>query len=193
MTIESKSARRTAILRQKCLSKGFAELCTTRALRRALLTILFGFGPSPFAMAEPQSAAAAKAPDQQEYCSNIAASAESLRLERRRKELSELESQLTARLSTLEAKQNELRALLDRLDAFDKKSGETLIGLYSRMKPEVAAAQIAQLDDEIAASLIFALKTKTSSAILGEMEAGRGAALARKIAQLRASNEGKKP
>jgi flagellar motility protein MotE (MotC chaperone) len=193
MTIKSKSARRTAILRPGRLSKGFAALCATRALRRALLTMLFGFGPDPLALAEPQSAAAAKANDQQEYCSNIAASAESLRLERRRKELSELESQLTARLSTLEAKQNELRALLDRLDAFDKKSGETLIGLYSRMKPEVAAAQIAQLDDEVAASLIFALKTKISSAILGEMEAGRGAALARKIAQLRASNEGKKP
>jgi flagellar motility protein MotE (MotC chaperone) len=193
MTIKSDSARRTAILRTKRLSKGFAALCTTRAVGRALATILFGFGANPFALAEPQSAAAAKVADQQEYCSNIAASAESLRLERRRKELTELESQLTARLSTLEAKQNELRALLDRLDAFDKKSGETLIGLYSRMKPEVAAAQIAQLDDEIAASLIFGLKTKTSSAILGEMEAGRGAALAKKIAQLRASNEGKKP
>jgi flagellar motility protein MotE (MotC chaperone) len=140
-----------------------------------------------------QKAVASNNSDQQQYCSNIAASSEVLRLERRRKELSELETQLNARLAALDSKRNDLRALLDKLDAFEKKSGDALIGLYSRMKPEAAAAQIMQLDDDVAASLMLQLKTKISSAILGEMEAGRGAALAKRIAQLRGPKNGKKP
>lgn len=136
---------------------------------------------------------APSARDIQQYCSNVAASAESLRLERRRKQLAELETEIAARLSSLDAKQQELRGLLDRLDAFEHKTSEALVGLYSRMKPEAAAAQLAQMDDEIAAALMLHLKTKISSAILGEMEASRGAALAKKIADLRNLTDGRKP
>lgn len=138
-------------------------------------------------------AAEPSARDVQQYCANVAASAEALRLERRRKQLAELEGEIASRLSTLDAKQQELRALLDRLEAFERKTGDALVGLYSRMKPEAAAAQLAQVDDDIAAALMLQLKTKISSAILGEMEASRGAALAKKIADLRNVMDGRKP
>lgn len=129
----------------------------------------------------------------QQYCSNVAASVEAARQERRQKQLADLEQQLASRVAALEAKQRELRMLLDRLESFERKSNDALVGLYSAMKPETAAAQIAQLDDDVAAALMLQLKTKASSAILGEMEAARGAAVAKKIAQLRSSNEGNKP
>ncbi|PPD43202.1 MAG: hypothetical protein CTY15_10755 [Methylocystis sp.] len=127
------------------------------------------------------------------YCASIAASAELARLERQRKQLAELEQQLAARLAALESKQSTLRIMVDRLEAFERKSDESLIGVYSRMKPEAAAAQLAQLDDDMAAALMMMLKTKVSSAILGEMDAARGAALARRIAELRAPKEGRRP
>jgi flagellar motility protein MotE (MotC chaperone) len=165
-----------------------ARLC----FATALCGLSLAFSPAP-SVAEQAVASAAKNNQQQEYCANIAASAEAIRLERRRKELSALDARLSEKLATLEARHQELRTLLDRLEAFERKSGDALIGLYSRMKPDAAALQISQLDDEIAASLMLQLKSKISSAILGEMEAGRGAALAKRIAQLRAPNDGKKP
>ncbi len=131
--------------------------------------------------------------DIQQYCANVAASAEAVRLERRRKQLAELEHEIAARLTALDAKQQELRALLDRLEAFERKTSDALVGLYSRMKPEAAAAQLAQIDDDVAAALMLQLKAKISSAILGEMEASRGAALAKKIADMRNVSDGRKP
>lgn len=140
-------------------------------------------------MAEQRAAAK----EQQQYCANIAAAAETLRLERRRKELAELETQVSAKLQALETRQNELRALVDRLDAFDRNAGDALVGLYSRMKPDAAAAQLAELEEDVAAALILQLKTKVSSAILGEMKAASAAALAKKISDLRKSSAGRKP
>lgn len=130
--------------------------------------------------------------DAQQYCGNIAASVESARIVRQQKQLSEMEAQLGARLAALEAKQNEVQALLDQLASFEQKTNDALVGFYSRMKPDAAAAQISQLDDDSAAALLLRLKAKVSSAILNEMEAARGAALARQIARQRPSTEGKR-
>ena len=70
---------------------------------------------------------------------------------------------------------------------------EALVGLYSGMKPESAAAHFAQLDDDVAASLMLRMKSKVSSLILAEMDAMRGAALVKVISDLRNANPGKKP
>lgn len=131
--------------------------------------------------------------EQQQHCANIAASAETLRLERRRQELAALEAEVAARVQALETRQNALRVILDRLDAFERNAGEALIGLYSRMKPDAAAAQLAELDEDVAAALLLQLKGKVSSAILNEMPAARGAALVKKISDLRKSSAARKP
>lgn len=166
-----------------------------RAVFHAVLAGVLGLASAsaePGAPA-PRASSLAKPKELDSYCANIAASVESGRLERGRRELAELEGHLSERLAALESKERELRALLDRLDAFQSKSNESLVGLYARMKPEAAAAQLAQLDEDTAAALMLQLKTKVSSAILSEMEAARGAALAKKIAQLRNSMDGKRP
>jgi flagellar motility protein MotE (MotC chaperone) len=131
--------------------------------------------------------------EQQQICANVAASSETLRLERRRKELADLEAEVSKRLQALETRQEELRALVDRLDAFDRNASEALVGLYARMKPDAAAAQLAELDDDIAVALVLQLKTKSSSAILSEMSAARAAALAKRISDLRKSSAERKP
>jgi flagellar motility protein MotE (MotC chaperone) len=167
-----------------------------RGAALACLTLALTSWPAREAAAQGATAhavpgAALKA--QQEYCANIAAATEELRLERRRKELAELEKEMAGRLQALEAKQNELRATLDRLDAFERKASEALVGFYSGMKPEAAAAQFAQLDEDVAAALMLRLKAKVSGLILAEMDAARGAALVRRISDLRNANTARKP
>lgn len=155
------------------------------------VAILVGEGSEAWAgeSAEPRAGLAAS----QEVCAQIAASAEAIRIDRRRLELASLEKEIGARLSMLESKQQELRFVLDRLDSFERKTSEALIGLYARMKPEAAAAQLSQLDADVAAGIMLQLKAKVSSAILGEMDAPHGAALAKKISQLRRTTDGKQP
>ncbi len=172
----------------------FAAFARARRMAPVLgLLGLFACAPSRALEAQISRGAPSASKDQEEACANIAASVELLHLERRRKQVSELEAEVTTKLSELETRQNDLRALLDRLDAFERKTDDALVGLYSGMKPESAAAQLAQLDDDMAAELMMRLKTKVSSLILGEMDAGRGAALAKKISQMRAAARERKP
>lgn len=131
--------------------------------------------------------------DTQELCANIAASIEAERLSRQKKTLGEIEVQIKARLAALEAKETEVSARIERLEAFEKKTDETLIAFYAGMKPDAAAAQLSELDDDIAAGVLLKLKTKASSAILNEMQAERGAALIRRIGRLRQIADGKSP
>lgn len=164
------------------------------ALARVSLTSFLCFSwPAAAQSSAPHEAPGSALKAQREYCANIAAAAEELRLERRRKELAELEKEVDVRLQALEKRQNDLRATLDRLDAFERKASEALVGLYSGMKPESAAAHFAQLDDDVAASLMLRMKSKVSSLILAEMDAMRGAALVKVISDLRNANPGKKP
>ncbi len=129
----------------------------------------------------------------QQFCTNIAGAAEVVRLDRQRKELADLQQQVATRLAALETRRAELNRLIEKLEAFERKGDDSLVGLYSQMKPEAAAAQLGQLDDDTAAALMLKIKTKLSSAILNEMDAARGAALAKRIAQLRTAREGKLP
>jgi len=67
------------------------------------------------------------------------------------KELSELEQRLEHKLTEIQTRRQELKELLDRYDAFTNKADDTVIDIYSKMKPESAASQLANLDDESAA------------------------------------------
>ena len=82
---------------------------------------------------------------------------------------------------------------IERLEAFEKKTDESLIAFYAGMKADAAAAQLSELDEDIAAGILLRLKTKSSSAILNEMQAERGAALIKRIGRLRQLADGKSP
>lgn len=119
--------------------------------------------------------------DAQQYCANIAAAAEIARNARQAKLLVEIEQQIEQRLSELEGKRAELQELLDRHDAFVRKADEHIVAIYARMRPEAAAAQLADMDEDAAAALLFRLQPKYSSAILNEMDASRAVVLTKKI------------
>lgn len=161
-----------------------------RNFRLATLALGVALAPSK-SVAEARAAGFEQ--EAKKYCANIAASVEATRLAKNQKLLSEMEAQLGARIAALEAKQNEVRTILEQLESFERKTNDALVAFYSRMKPDAAAAQLAQLDDDAAAALLLRLKAKVSSAILNEMEAARGAALAKRISQQRPLPDGKRP
>jgi flagellar motility protein MotE (MotC chaperone) len=129
----------------------------------------------------------------QNLCANISASIEAERLSRQQKALTEIEAEIGKRLAALETKENEVSSQIERIESFEKKIDESLVAFYAGMKADAAAAQLSELEDDIAAGILLKLKTKSSSAILNEMQAARGAALIKRIGRLRQLADGKSP
>jgi len=136
------------------------------------------------------SGAAQNIREQNTLCANVAASIEATRLEQKRRTLEELERNISTRLEALETRKNELKTQIEKIDAFEQRVNESLVAFYTGMKPDAAAAHIAELEDDTAAALLLRLKTRISAKILNEMTAARGAALAKRIARQRPGGEG---
>ncbi|MGY3289444.1 flagellar motility protein MotE (MotC chaperone) [Bradyrhizobium sp. LM3.2] len=76
-------------------------------------------------------------------------------------------------------------------DDFLKKAEASVVEIYSRMKPDAAATQIAGMADETAAAVLAKLTPRSSSAIFNEMETGRAAHLADLLGGMRRVDDGK--
>lgn len=131
--------------------------------------------------AAPKAEEAAKSADApptvKSYCENIADQALDARFIAQKAELARLEGELAKRTDQLEAKKAEYQAWLKRRDEFINKVEESLVKLYTKIKPDAAAPQLAAMDEEAAAALLMRLSAKTSGAILDQMEAGKAARL----------------
>ena len=92
-------------------------------------------------------------------------------------ELTHLEDELAKKTALLEAKKTEFQDWLKRRDDFVNKAEGGLVKLYSKIKPDAAALQLAALDEEAAAALLLKLSAKSSSAILDQMETAKAARL----------------
>jgi flagellar motility protein MotE (MotC chaperone) len=133
--------------------------------------------PSGKPAGERSRAPASDAKAAQQYCLNIASAAADARAARQKKMLAEVEQELDKRIARLEAKTAEYQKWLARRDEFSKKAQEQLVGIFSRMRPDAAAPQLAASDEETAAAVLSKLDTRTSSAILSEMEPNQAARL----------------
>jgi flagellar motility protein MotE (MotC chaperone) len=126
------------------------------------------------------------------YCANIATNTNQAANLLHEQQLHELESQIELRIKELDAKRSEVQRLIDTNEAMLAKANQSLVDLYSKMKPDAAASQIAKLDDDIAVALLVHVKTKEMSAIMDEMEPERAAAFTKKLIQkIRAQKEEK--
>ncbi|WP_158808121.1 MotE family protein [Beijerinckia sp. L45] len=124
---------------------------------------------------------------------NIAAAATDARFSWQSQKLSEVETRIKARIAELDAKQAELKSWLDRREAITKEAKETLVGIYAKMRPETAAAQIGALDDEMATAVLAALTPRQAGAIFNEITPPeRAAKLAGMLASPTASSNDKK-
>ncbi len=124
----------------------------------------------PVAAAEPPAAV-------KSYCENIADSALDARFLHQKAELGRLEEELAKKTALLETKKAEFQEWLKRRDDFIGKVEASLVKLYSKIKPDAAAPQLAAMDEEAAAALLLKLSAKNSSAILDQMETAKAARL----------------
>ncbi len=125
------------------------------------------------------------------FCSNVADPAVDARLAWQLKELEKAESQLRERIAEVEAKRAEYEKWMALRDDFLKKAEAGVVEIYSRMKPDAAATQIAGMADETAAAVLAKLSPRSSSAIFNEMETGRAAHLADVLGGMRRVDDGK--
>src|SRR3954447_22032355 len=125
------------------------------------------------------------------FCSNVADPAVDARLAWQLKELEKSENQLRERIAEVEAKRAEYEKWMALRDDFLKKAEASVVEIYSRMKPDAAATQIAGMADETAAAVLAKLSPRSSSAIFNEMETGRAAHLADLLGGMRRVDDGK--
>ncbi len=149
----------------------------------------------PMAAKAQADAPAAPAPamsEAQKYCQNIAAAAADARFAWQSKKLSDVETKIKQRLADLEARQTEVKDILDRYNDAIKRAKSGLVDIYAKMKAETAAAQIAAMDDGPAAAILSQLNAQKASAILNEIPADRAVRLVTTMSTLVPPADGKK-
>lgn len=109
-------------------------------------------------------------PAANDYCANIANPAADARFAWQKKLLADAEQEIAKRIALLEEKTAQYQKWLARRDEFSQKANETLLRIYTRMRPDAAAAQLAALDEETAAALLTKLDSRIASLILNEMD-----------------------
>ncbi|MBR0846065.1 MotE family protein [Bradyrhizobium liaoningense] len=125
------------------------------------------------------------------FCSNVADPAVDARLAWQLKELEKAENLLRERIAEVEAKRAEYEKWMALRDDFLKKAEASVVEIYSRMKPDAAATQIAGMADETAAAVLAKLSPRSSSAIFNEMDTARAAHLADLLGGMRRVDDGK--
>lgn len=113
----------------------------------------------------------------QQYCINIASAAADARFNWQKKTLGDMERELEDRIAKLEAKVAEYQKWLSRRDDYAKKAQQQLVGIFARMRPDAAAAQLAAADEETSAAVLSTLDARISSSILAEMDPHQAARL----------------
>lgn len=119
--------------------------------------------------------------DVERYCGNIADPAREARTALQTERLNELQTQVDARIDELETKRAEYQAWIEERRAFLESTSSIMLDIYASMRPDAAAAQLAGIDREAAASIVAKLKARQASAILAEMPAPVAAELATMI------------
>lgn len=117
-------------------------------------------------------------PEVRTYCQNIAGAAADARFAWQTQKLEGLETRVKAAVGELDAKTADLRAWVARREEIERRAGEKLVGIYSKMRPETAATQIATLDDAMAAAVLGQLTPGKASAIFNEIVPEKAAKLA---------------
>jgi flagellar motility protein MotE (MotC chaperone) len=117
-----------------------------------------------------------------QYCVNITNAAADARFAWQTATLQNLQLQVEESVAALEAKRAEYETWLARREKFLNQAKEDVVAIYSRMRPDAAAVQLAAMDDETAAAVLAKLKARSSSAILNEMDPARAAQLTNALA-----------
>lgn len=119
-----------------------------------------------------------------QFCSNISSGMNEARAAWLKKSLNELEQQLEQRIATLEAKAAEHKQWLQKRQELSDRVGQGLVQVFTRMRAEAAAQQLAVLDEETAVAILMRLEPKVAGSMMNEMPAAKAARVAGMMAQV---------
>jgi flagellar motility protein MotE (MotC chaperone) len=131
----------------------------------------------PLPPATPQQLSPAE-----QYCSSVVDAAAAAQIAQQTSELQKARKELADRVARLDAKTAELKDWVKKREDFTAHATESLVDIYSKMKPDAAAHQLTELDELTAAAITSKLSPKISSLVLAEMEAPKAARLTAIIA-----------
>lgn len=117
-----------------------------------------------------------------QFCTNIANSASDARVAWQAARLVELDAKLKRRIAEFDVKRAEFEDWLHKHDEAMKQAKDDIVAIYSKMRPDAAASQLAVMNDDMAASVLAKLNARVASAILAEMDPGRAARIANAMA-----------
>jgi flagellar motility protein MotE (MotC chaperone) len=123
------------------------------------------------------------------YCRNIANAAADARYARQVEALDAMNKALTERIEALEAKRTEYETWVKRRDEMMRKADDAVVAIYSQMRPDAAAKQLAVMNDNSAAAILAKLAPRLASAILNEMDAPTAAHLTNVMAGVPAAGK----
>jgi flagellar motility protein MotE (MotC chaperone) len=118
----------------------------------------------------------------EQYCSNVIDAATAAQLAQQTSNLEKAQKQLDDRIALLASRTEELKAWIKKREDFTAHATESLVQIYSKMKPDAAAKQLTEMDEIVASAIMSKLSPKVSSLIMGEMEAARAARVSAIIA-----------
>lgn len=174
------------------MSKALTKLLAAALCAASLCTLPSGF--SGVAQAQPaekqdkkkveakaaeQKADDARKPDaaDSKYCGNITDAAADARFVLQKEAMAKVETDIEGRIKVLEAKRAEYETWLNRREELLKKADEKVLEIYARMRPDAAAIQLANVNEQLAAAILIKLSPRISSSVMNEMEPGRAAQL----------------
>lgn len=130
-------------------------------------------------MLAPATASEKKpAGDVETFCKAVSDVVREREFERRKQELEALKAEINERIGKLEALKSEVTTWQQRRDDFAAKAREGLVGIYLKMKPDAAAAQLSELDGGLAAAILMKMAAGKAGLILSEMPADKAALIA---------------
>jgi flagellar motility protein MotE (MotC chaperone) len=161
---------------------------TTRKWRIAAIVLVAaaaGYAAGGAPIAGQAFAQAQRMTDEvREFCANVIDAARDRRYAVQAQELEALRKEIDERVALLEAKRAEYEDWMKRREEVIDRAEDSVVGIYSRMRPDAAAERLAKLDGALAAAIIMKLNQRQAGIILNEMEARAAARLTSIIADV---------
>ncbi len=104
------------------------------------------------------------------YCRSVADAVADARYARQVAALSELEERLSQRIAELEDKRADFEEWVRQREEMLSRADDSVIAIYSQMRPDAASEQIAIMEADAAAAILAKVEPRTASAILNEMK-----------------------
>jgi len=118
----------------------------------------------------------------QQYCSNILDATSAAQIAQQTRNLQIAQKEINDRIALLTAKAEVLKSWMKLRADFSERATDSLVQIYSRMKADSAAAQLAAMDEMTSAAIISKLAPKIASPIMAEMDVAKAARLSAVIA-----------